>query len=196
VRDQEGLDVGGVEGEENHDKGGKDQEADDEDGPRKERPARGGGEPHSASNAPARRAGRSSAVTLHDDSATVRTTPYARGEDVDVGANMTVRASWRGTVLATSDRTLLVEGNHYFPIEDVDDSHLEKSAHSTFCPWKGDASYYDVVVGDERNDHAAWYYAEPYAPAAEVKDRMAFWRGVEVTGSNLDQPELHPPARS
>jgi uncharacterized protein (DUF427 family) len=109
---------------------------------------------------------------------------------------MTVRATWNGTVLAASDRTILVEGNHYFPVENVAVEHLVKSEHSTFCVWKGDASYYDVVVDDERNDSAAWYYAEPYEAALAVKDRIAFWRGVEVTGSNPDTPELHPPARS
>jgi uncharacterized protein (DUF427 family) len=115
-------------------------------------------------------------------------------ENVDVGVSMTVRATWNGTVLAASDLTLLVEGNHYFPVEDVDQEHLEESGHSTFCHWKGDASYYDVVVGDARNEHAAWYYAEPYDAAIAVKGRIAFWRGVEVTGSNRDEPELHPPS--
>ena len=105
---------------------------------------------------------------------------------------MTVRASWHGTLLAESDRTLLVEGNHYFPMADVMAEHLVKSEHSTFCSWKGDASYFDVVTGGERNEDAAWYYAEPYDAAAEIRGYVAFWRGVEVTGSSDDASEVHP----
>ena len=109
---------------------------------------------------------------------------------------MTVRASWHGTLLAESDRTLLVEGNHYFPQADVVAEHLVKSEHSTFCSWKGHASYYDVVAGDERNEYAAWYYAEPYDAASEVRGYVAFWQGVEVTGSNDDTFELRQHAAS
>ncbi len=109
---------------------------------------------------------------------------------------MTVRASWRGTLLAESDRTLLVEGNHYFPMADVMAEHLVTSEHSTFCGWKGDASYYDVVAGDERNENAAWYYAEPYDAAAEIRGYVAFWRGVEVTGSDDHTSEIHQRATS
>jgi uncharacterized protein (DUF427 family) len=103
---------------------------------------------------------------------------------------VTVRARWKDTLLAESDRTLLVEGNHYFPLADVVMAHLERSEHSTFCGWKGDASYYDVVAGGERNENAAWYYAEPYDAAAEIKGYVAFWRGVEVTGSNDETREI------
>lgn len=109
---------------------------------------------------------------------------------------MTVRASWHGTLLAESDRTLLVEGNHYFPMADVIAEHLVESQHSTFCSWKGDANYYDVVAGDELNENAAWYYAEPYDAAAEIRGYVAFWRGVEVTGPNDDTSEIHQHAAS
>lgn len=106
---------------------------------------------------------------------------------------MTVHATWQGAVLATSDRTILVEGNHYFPVEDVDASALERSEHRTFCPWKGDASYFDVVVDGERNSNAAWYYPEPYEAAAAIQGYVAFWHGVEVTGTNEGAPEIRPP---
>jgi uncharacterized protein (DUF427 family) len=108
---------------------------------------------------------------------------------------MTVRASWNGAVVAESDRTILVEGNQYFPSDDVRMDLLEKSESSTFCPWKGDASYYSIVVDGERNGDAAWFYAEPYDAAKGIQDYVAFWKGVEVSGSNQDTPEIHPPGR-
>jgi uncharacterized protein (DUF427 family) len=94
---------------------------------------------------------------------------------------MTIRATWQGTVLAESDRTVVVEGNHYFPPADVDASHLTSSATSTTCPWKGAASYYDVVVDGATNADAAWYYPHPKDAATEIADHVAFWKGVEVT---------------
>ena len=90
-------------------------------------------------------------------------------------------ASWNGKVIATSDDTVVVEGNHYFPIGSVVDGVLEPSDHTTVCPWKGTASYYDVVVDGSRNGNAAWYYPTPKDAAAEIAGRVAFWRGVEVT---------------
>ena len=93
---------------------------------------------------------------------------------------MTVRATWKDTVLAESDETVVVEGNHYFPPEAVRWEHFEKVDDHTFCPWKGTASYYDVVVDSDRNRGAAWYYPDPMDAAAEIKDRVAFWRGVTV----------------
>jgi uncharacterized protein (DUF427 family) len=118
--------------------------------------------------------------------------PYARSDGEPMqGATMTVRAHWRGVQLAASDRTVLVEGNHYFPLEDVAMEHLVASEHSTFCSWKGDARYYDVVAGAERNVNAAWYYAEPYDAAAQIKGHVAFWHGVEVTGSTDRTSEIH-----
>lgn len=90
------------------------------------------------------------------------------------------RASWKGTILAESDRCELVEGNHYFPPAAIRREHLRPSATHTTCAWKGVASYYDVVVDGEVNHDAAWYYPDPKAAAANVKDHVAFWRGVIV----------------
>ena len=90
-------------------------------------------------------------------------------------------ATWNGAVIAESDETIVVEGNHYFPPDAVDRAHLEDSDHASVCPWKGTAAYYDVVVDGERNAAAAWYYPRPKEAAAEIKDHVAFWRGVTVT---------------
>jgi uncharacterized protein (DUF427 family) len=89
-------------------------------------------------------------------------------------------ARWNGTVLAKSDDTVVVEGNHYFPREAVTATLLPGDTHSV-CPWKGTASYFTVEVDGERNPDAAWYYPEPKSAAAEIKDRVAFWKGVEVS---------------
>ena len=90
------------------------------------------------------------------------------------------RAVWNGAVIAESDRTRVVEGNHYFPPESVRRDHLRESATHTTCPWKGLASYYDVVVGDEVNRDAAWYYPETKEAANDIRGYVAFWRGVSV----------------
>jgi uncharacterized protein (DUF427 family) len=90
-------------------------------------------------------------------------------------------ATWNGTVIATSDETVVVEGNHYFPIESVTAGMLEQSDHTSVCSWKGTANYYDVVVDGERNENAAWYYATPKEAAAEITGRVAFWKGITVT---------------
>jgi uncharacterized protein (DUF427 family) len=90
-------------------------------------------------------------------------------------------ATWNGTVIARSDDTVIVEGNHYFPIESVTNGVLVDSDHTSVCPWKGTASYYSVQVGDELNRDAAWYYPEPKQAAAEIAGRVAFWKGVTVT---------------
>ena len=92
-----------------------------------------------------------------------------------------MKASWNGKVIAESDDTVVVENNHYFPLEAVDADVLVDSTHTSFCPWKGTASYYSLRVDGQTNDNAAWYYAEPKEAAAEIKGRVAFWRGVEVT---------------
>ena len=91
-----------------------------------------------------------------------------------------MRAIWKDTVLAQSDNTVVVEGNHYFPTDSLRREHLRESDRHTVCPWKGTASYYDVVVGDQVNAGAAWYYPEPKDAAKQIKDHVAFWRGVEV----------------
>ena len=90
------------------------------------------------------------------------------------------KASWNGTVIAESDDTVVVEGNHYFPVESVRLELFEPTEHTSVCPWKGTAGYYTVVVDGQRNENAAWYYAEPKDAAAQIKDRVAFWKGVEV----------------
>jgi uncharacterized protein (DUF427 family) len=92
-----------------------------------------------------------------------------------------MKATWKGAVLAESDDTVVVEGNHYFPFESVKQELFRPSSTHTTCGWKGMASYYDVVVGDVVNKDAAWYYPEPLDAAREITGRVAFWRGVVVT---------------
>lgn len=92
-----------------------------------------------------------------------------------------VRAIWNGATLAESDRTIVIEGNHYFPADAIRTEHFRPSNTHTVCPWKGTASYYDVVVGDRVNKDAAWYYPTPLPAAAEIAGRIAFWKGVEVS---------------
>lgn len=87
---------------------------------------------------------------------------------------------WNGTVLAESDDTVVVEGNHYFPPDSLNRDFFADSSRTSTCPWKGLASYYDVVVDGETNAGAAWYYAEPKSAAEEIKGRVAFWKGVQV----------------
>ncbi len=96
---------------------------------------------------------------------------------------MTVRAEWNDTVLAESDDTVVVEGNHYFPSDAVRRELLEDASTTSVCPWKGTARYHDIVVDGARNAGAAWYYPEPKQAAAEIKDRVAFWKGVRVSKS-------------
>ncbi len=91
-----------------------------------------------------------------------------------------MKAIWKGAVLAESERTVIVEGNHYFPPESLRREYLQACEHHTRCPWKGLASYYDVVVEGEVNSNAAWYYPEPKPAAEHIKDHVAFWRGVEI----------------
>jgi uncharacterized protein (DUF427 family) len=91
-----------------------------------------------------------------------------------------MRAIWRDTVVAESDDTVVVEGNHYFPADALRREHFRPSATHTTCPWKGEAGYYDVVVGDEVNRDAAWYYARPKDAARHIEGRVAFWKGVRV----------------
>jgi uncharacterized protein (DUF427 family) len=90
------------------------------------------------------------------------------------------KATWNGVVVAESDETVVVEGNHYFPPDSVDETYFEDSDTHTTCPWKGVASYKTVVVDGERNPDAAWYYPEPKEAAAQITGYVAFWRGVTV----------------
>ena len=89
-------------------------------------------------------------------------------------------ATWNGVVIAETADTVVVEGNHYFPIESVDASVLRPSSTHSTCPWKGEASYYTLAVAGKENSDAAWYYPTPKDAAANIKDHVAFWRGVTV----------------
>jgi uncharacterized protein (DUF427 family) len=93
---------------------------------------------------------------------------------------MTMIARWNGRTIARSDDTVVVEGNHYFPPADVDSQVLEASRTTTICPWKGTAHYHSLSVDGALNTDAAWYYPEPKEAAAQIRDRIAFWKGVEV----------------
>ena len=91
-----------------------------------------------------------------------------------------VQAIWNDTVIAESDETVVVEGNHYFPRASVREDVLRDSAKQTRCPWKGLASYYTIEVDGKTNPDAAWYYPQPSDAAQEIAGRVAFWKGVEV----------------
>ena len=91
-----------------------------------------------------------------------------------------MKAKWNGAVIAESDSTVVVEGNHYFPADSVRKELLEPSSTTTVCPWKGTAHYYSVVVEGKENRDAAWYYPTPKEKAAEIRGHIAFWRGVDV----------------
>jgi uncharacterized protein (DUF427 family) len=91
-----------------------------------------------------------------------------------------MKAIWNGAVIAESDDTVVVEGNHYFPRESVVDEYLVESSHTSVCPWKGTAEYFSLGVDGELNENAAWYYAQPKDAAAEIAGRVAFWKGVTV----------------
>ena len=91
-----------------------------------------------------------------------------------------MKAIWSGAVLAESDATVVVEGNHYFPPDSLNREYFTSTPTHTTCSWKGVASYYDVVVGDKVNKDAAWYYPDPKPEAANIRGRIAFWKGVTV----------------
>ena len=92
-----------------------------------------------------------------------------------------MKAIWNGVVLAQSDQTVVVAGNHYFPLNSVNQEFMMPSETHALCPWKGTASYYSVQAGGRTNPDAAWYYPDPKPAARNVKHHVAFWRGVEVT---------------
>ena len=92
-----------------------------------------------------------------------------------------MKAIWNGKVLAESDKTIIVENNHYFPADSISKEFFKNSDHHTTCPWKGLASYYTLEVDGEANQNAAWYYPEPKDAAKQIKDYVAFWKGVQVT---------------
>ncbi len=91
-----------------------------------------------------------------------------------------MKAIWNGQIIAESDKTIIVEGNHYFPPNALKKEFFEESTTQTTCAWKGRASYFNVVVGREKNKDAAWYYPDPKEAAKNIKGYVAFWRGVKV----------------
>lgn len=91
-----------------------------------------------------------------------------------------MKAIWKGKVIAESDDTVVVEGNHYFPEDALNKDYFVSSEQHSVCPWKGEASYFHVEVDGERNRDAAWFYPDPKPLAEKIKGRVAFWRGVEV----------------
>ncbi len=91
-----------------------------------------------------------------------------------------MKAIWNGQVLAESDSTIVIENNHYFPPSSLNKEFFNETSHQTVCPWKGTASYYSLEVDGKDNQNAAWYYPNPKDAAAEIKDHVAFWKGVQV----------------
>ena len=91
-----------------------------------------------------------------------------------------MKAIWNGVVVAQSDDTVVVEGNHYFPETSLKREFVSFSNHRCSCPWKGQAYYYSLFVNGEMNTNAVWYYPQPSEAAAEIKGRVAFWKGVKV----------------
>jgi uncharacterized protein (DUF427 family) len=89
-------------------------------------------------------------------------------------------ASWNGVIIAESDQTEIVDGNHYFPPDSIKQEYFKPSDQTSVCGWKGTANYYDLVVEDQTNAGAAWYYADPKSAAANIKGHVAFWKGVTV----------------
>jgi len=91
-----------------------------------------------------------------------------------------VKALWKGKIIAETEEVEVVEGNYYFPPKSVHKEFLKESSTHSTCPWKGKASYYDVIVGGETNKDAVWYYPEPKPAAKNIKDYIAFWKGIEI----------------
>lgn len=92
-----------------------------------------------------------------------------------------MKATWKGVVLAESNETIIVEGNHYFPPNSLKSEHFKKSTHHTICPWKGKADYFDIEVEGEVNSDAAWFYPEAKEKAKHIEGYVAFWKGVDVS---------------
>ncbi len=91
-----------------------------------------------------------------------------------------MKATWNGAILAESEDTVVVEGNHYFPVDSLNQEYFADSPATSRCPWKGTANYFDVTVEGATNSGAAWIYNEPKPAAADIKNHVAFWRGVKV----------------
>lgn len=92
-----------------------------------------------------------------------------------------MKAMWQGQVIAESNDTIVVEGNHYFPFKSVNQQYLLESKHTSTCGWKGLANYYSITVDDQVNENAAWVYKTPKTEAANIKNYLAFWHGVTVS---------------
>lgn len=92
-----------------------------------------------------------------------------------------MKATWNGKIIAESNETIVVEGNHYFPATSIDDKFFKSSQLVSTCPWKGEASYYSIEVDGSINKDAAWYYPSPKDAAAEIKGHVAFWKGIEIS---------------
>ncbi len=91
-----------------------------------------------------------------------------------------MKAIWNDEIIAESNNTIILEGNHYFPEDSVRKEYLKESSTHTTCPWKGEASYYSIKINDSINEDAAWYYPQPSDLAKQIKNYIAFWKGVEV----------------
>jgi uncharacterized protein (DUF427 family) len=91
-----------------------------------------------------------------------------------------MQAIWNGVVIAESDKTVIVEGNHYFPPESVKKEFFKPSEHTSVCSWKGDCRYYTLEVDGKLNENAAWYYPQPKSAAAQITGHIAFWKGVTI----------------
>ena len=92
-----------------------------------------------------------------------------------------MKATWNGEIIAESDKTIVIEGNHYFPPDSINKEYIKQSKTQSACPWKGLASYYSLKVKDNENTDAAWYYPAPKEAAKEITNHLAFWKGVEIT---------------
>ena len=92
-----------------------------------------------------------------------------------------MKATWNGQIVAESDDTIVVEGNHYFPPDSIDRRFFAPSDRRTHCSWKGEARYFDIIVDGKTNPAAAWFYPDPMQAASQIRDRIAFWNGVEVS---------------
>ncbi len=90
------------------------------------------------------------------------------------------KAIWKDEVIAESQNTIMIEGNHYFPPQDIRKEYLIESDYRSTCPWKGEAYYYDILINGEKNENAAWYYPQPKEKALQIKDNVAFWKGVII----------------
>ena len=91
-----------------------------------------------------------------------------------------MKAIWNNQVLAESNDTIVIENNHYFPATSIKEEFFQASGKHTICPWKGEASYYTLVVDGQKNEDAAWYYPNPKDAAKEIKHYVAFWKGVQI----------------